>query len=109
MIHEMKLNPSPFERIADGSKTIELRLYDEKRRAIKLGDIIEFTQINTGERMQRKVLALLNFPNFEALIDCLPLHLFGQPNKESVKKSVNEIYSLERQNEHSVLGIIVGE
>ena len=30
----MNLAPSPFEMIKSGEKTIELRLYDEKRRAV---------------------------------------------------------------------------
>jgi len=38
MKHEMKLYPEPFQMIADGRKTIELRLYDEKRKKIKAGD-----------------------------------------------------------------------
>lgn len=45
MIHRMKLNESPFERIKDGTKTIEFRLYDEKRRQIKIGDQIEFSKL----------------------------------------------------------------
>ena len=43
--HIMQLAPSPFNMIKDGTKTIELCLYDEKRRMIHEGDIIEF--INT--------------------------------------------------------------
>ena len=43
MLHQMKLKRSPFEKIKDGSKTIELRLYDEKRQKVKIGDFIEFT------------------------------------------------------------------
>ena len=35
MTHYMNLSPSPFSKIADGSKTIELRLNDEKRQKIK--------------------------------------------------------------------------
>lgn len=42
MIHEMRLDPDIFEEIKDGNKTIEYRLYDEKRRKIKVGDKIEF-------------------------------------------------------------------
>ena len=38
MKHEMKLALEPFVMIADGRKTIELRLYDDKRKKIKLGD-----------------------------------------------------------------------
>ena len=34
MIYEMKLRNSPFTKIKNGNKTIELRLYDEKRKKI---------------------------------------------------------------------------
>lgn len=30
MLHCMKLNRDPFEKIKSGSKTIEMRLFDEK-------------------------------------------------------------------------------
>jgi len=38
----MKLVSSAFRKIADGSKTIELRLNDEKRQRIKAQDTIVF-------------------------------------------------------------------
>ncbi len=40
MIHYMNLADDPFEQIASGNKTIELRLYDEKRQKIKVNDFI---------------------------------------------------------------------
>ena len=43
MIHKMHLQPQFFNFIKSGIKTIELRLYDEKRQQIHLGDTIEFT------------------------------------------------------------------
>ena len=45
MLHKMKLNESPFERMKNGTKTIEFRLYDEKRKQIKVGDQIEFSKL----------------------------------------------------------------
>ena len=42
MHHEMSLRPGPFAMIADGRKRYELRLHDEKRRAITVGDTITF-------------------------------------------------------------------
>lgn len=42
MTHCMILDPSAFLKIAEGSKTIELRLNDEKRQKINIGDRIEF-------------------------------------------------------------------
>ena len=43
MIHEMRLNNEPFNKIKEGTKTVELRLLDEKRKALRVGDKIIFT------------------------------------------------------------------
>ena len=68
MIHRMKLNESPFERIKDGTKTIEFRLYDEKRRQIKIGDQIEFSKLpELQETILVDVLELYIEPTFEKL------------------------------------------
>ena len=42
MLHIMKLKRAPFDKIRNGSKTIELRLNDEKRQKVNIGDFIEF-------------------------------------------------------------------
>lgn len=44
-MHYMKLKDKPFEAIRQGIKTIELRLYDEKRQALAVGDMVEFTKM----------------------------------------------------------------
>lgn len=36
MIHKMRLHNEPFELIANGTKTFELRLNDEKEKLLKL-------------------------------------------------------------------------
>lgn len=38
MNHSMKLNPAPYAAIKTGKKNIELRLNDEKRQQVKVGD-----------------------------------------------------------------------
>lgn len=35
MIHEMRLNNEPFNKIKEGTKTVELRLLDEKKKSFK--------------------------------------------------------------------------
>ena len=40
MTHEMKLQPKYFNFILNGTKRIEIRLFDEKRKQIKIGDKI---------------------------------------------------------------------
>lgn len=58
MTHDMKLHPEPFAMINSGEKTIELRLLDEKRRQIREGDFIRFTNTEGGEQLVCKVIRL---------------------------------------------------
>lgn len=41
MKHQMKLKLQPFNMIRSSQKTFELRLYDEKRQKLQIGDEIE--------------------------------------------------------------------
>lgn len=68
MIYQMKLNESPFERIKNGMKTIEFRLYDEKRQKIKVGDKIEFSKLSDiEEKLLVDVIELYREDTFEKL------------------------------------------
>ncbi len=62
----MKLNESPFERIKNGTKTIEFRLYDEKRQQIKVEDKIEFSKLpDLQEKLEVDVMELYKEESFE--------------------------------------------
>lgn len=49
MKHNMKLRSQPFNMICFGQKTYELRLYDEKRQLVHVGDKIEFSCLDGNE------------------------------------------------------------
>ena len=102
MIHKMKLNESPFERIKNGTKTIEFRLYDEKRRQIKVGDKIEFSKLPELQETIVDVLELYKEENFEKLFKKL------YTDEEEIKRKVNamyEYYSPENEKKYGVVGI----
>ena len=68
MLHKMKLQEDPFERIKNGTKTVEFRLYDEKRRTIQIGDEIEFSKLpELQEKLLVKVIDLYKEESFEKL------------------------------------------
>ena len=70
MKHEMKLNNGSFERIKNGTKTIELRLNDEKRQKIQLGDKIKFLkEPDLTESFDAKVVGLLRYQSFEEMFN----------------------------------------
>ena len=106
MIHQMSLRPHPFEKIKLGEKTIELRLYDEKRKEIKVGDTIEFfLEPEKIEKVNVEVTALLNYKTFSDLIDDFPTSVFGRINKEDLLKALYSFYTKEEESEKTVLGI----
>ena len=107
-IFNMKLSPKPYDMIASGKKTIELRLLDEKRSQIKVGDIIVFTQSFSGESVTAKVVELHKFNTFEELYKSLPLLKCGYTEENIDKASFNDMaiyYSQENQQKYGVVGI----
>ena len=61
MKHKMNLWNDPFEAIKDGWKTIEMRLNDEKRSKIEIGDEIEFTNTETNEELICEVIKIYKY------------------------------------------------
>jgi ASC-1-like (ASCH) protein len=105
MRHEMHLHPHPFEQIKEGTKTIEIRLNDEKRRQIKAGDKIEFTsRSEPEEKIMTKVVEILHFPTFSELFDTYPPEAFGATSKEELM-GVYKYYTTEEEKQYGVVGI----
>lgn len=67
MTHKMNLWHDSFVKIQQGTKTIEMRLWDEKRARIAVGDRIVFTDTETGAELLCVVIRLHRYPNFQAL------------------------------------------
>jgi len=102
----MTLNGPSFERMRDGSKVIELRLHDEKRQRIQIGDRIAFAPAEgEAEPIETMVIALLRYPTFASMIDDLPLEWFGNPDRGALKRAVYEHYSAADERRYGVVGI----
>ena len=111
MEHTMSLYPAPFSKIKSGVKTIELRLYDEKRRKVAVGDTILFYNTeNSGESVLTKVTNLYVFSSFDELYESLPLLECGYTESDiqnASPRDMDEYYSVERQEKYGVVGIRV--
>ena len=108
MTHSMLLQPDPFEMIKTGKKTIELRLYDEKRRKIQAGDMITFTNTENNEQLEVKVIELMVFDSFEVLYNELPLLECGYTEDDIDTASPDDMdvyYSKDMQSKYGVVGI----
>lgn len=106
MLHKMSLQDEPFEKIKNGKKDIEMRLYDEKRSKIKARDTIEFTNSKTNEKLVVKVVAIHIFKNFKELYKSFPKNRLGYDIKEKAKsEDMEKYYSKELQDIYKVVGI----
>lgn len=109
MTQQMKLHPQPFALIAQGLKTIELRLNDEKRQQLRVGDVIEFSlYTDPSKTLSAQVVALHHFDSFEQLYRGLPLERCGYlPHEISSAnpQDMEQYYSRSQQEKYGVLGI----
>lgn len=71
-VHRFNLADAPFEKIKNGTKTVELRLYDEKRRTVSVNDSIIFSNA-AGDTVSVAVKALHRFADFKELYSRLDL------------------------------------
>ena len=110
MIHNAHLNSSPFEKIKNGTKTIELRLRDEKRSEYEVGDSILFKNRETSEELLCKIIGLCWFDNFGHLVGNFGAIKCGWDKEYSVEKynSDMEIYYKKSEIEkYGALGIVL--
>lgn len=106
--HTMNLVPSAFEKIASGTKTIELRLNDPKRQAIAAGDHIVFCNTETDEQLEVVVCARHEFATFEELYAALPLSKCGYAESElsaAHPSDMHAYYTNEQITLHGVVGL----
>ncbi len=103
MKHTMGLQPIPFDLIRNGNKTVELRVYDEKRRNVNIGDTIEFTC--NDDSITVVVTGLYISDTFENLFQMFDINAAGLPDTETALSVMSKFYPIEFQNQHGVVGI----
>ena len=104
----LKLQPWCFDYIKNGTKRIELRLNDEKRSLIKLGDNIKLIrEPKMEEEITIKVIGLLKYNSFDDLFNDFDIALLADKEmlKEDFMNELERFYTKEKQEEYGVLGI----
>ncbi len=108
MKYIMKLNPKYFEYMKNGTKRIEIRLNDEKRKNIKIGDEIVFQkEPELKEKVSTQIIDLIIKKNFKELIDNLDVSEYADES-ESEEEFLNDLYKFytkEQEEKYGVVGI----
>ncbi len=105
-MHKLKVKEKYYKLLKSGDKTIELRLLDEKRQAIKPGDIIEFTNnSDPRENFIARIIKLHCARSFAELCQKIPCQKAGFENNGKLISALEEFYPQEKQTEFGVIGI----
>ncbi len=106
MIHEMRLNNEPFNKIKEGTKTVELRLLDEKRKTLRVGDKIIFTNRTNNEKIDVLVTNLFKADSFEPIYEKYSKVAMGYNEEDEAKsEDMEEYYSKEEIKKYGCIAI----
>lgn len=108
MTHEMNLQDKYFDFILHGTKRIELRLNDEKRQQIKIGDTIIFHN-EQGKTFSAEVKDLFRQNSFEELFENFEIDILADKSttKAELLQVLDEFYTPKKQAKFGVLGILI--
>ena len=107
-MHEMKLRPKYYDYILNGTKRIEIRLNDEKRQKIKIGDTIKFLkEPELKDSFIVKVVDLYKYNSFKEMFKNFDISILADKNmtKEELINDLEKFYTKEKQDTYGVVGI----
>lgn len=125
-IFVMHLADDMFEKVKAGTKTVEMRLFDDKRKLVDVGDYIEFRKLSDeNERVLRRVAYLYPYESFKDAfenvyhekkkrIDALRFtpEQLGAPENSDLKSLIDgmyKYYSKAQEKEHGVIAFTLEE
>lgn len=105
--HQMKLNDLPFNLIKKGLKIIEVRLLDEKRQLLKIGDQIVFTNLkDSNKKLTVTIIQLFKFKSFNQLFKNISPKDIGFYSSETEEEMINCYYNFYTKEEEIKYGVL---
>lgn len=102
----MSVRHKYFELIKSGTKDIELRAYDEKRKKVKIGDKFQlFDAENPDQSIICEVLNMHVAPDFESLFKKIDIKRSGFRNLDELIDVITKFISAEELQREQVVGM----
>lgn len=103
----MNLSPSPYKLISAGKKTVEMRLNDERRANIKVGDTIDFTHTQTNQKINCVVTNVTRYKDFFELYSAFDKMAIGYGASEIADPA--DMYQYYTQSQIDKYGVVAIE
>jgi len=102
------LHPEVFDIVLQGKKNVEVRVNDEKRRQLKVGDTLLFLKRpDDVEKIRVKITKLVLFPNFVEVVHHYSMEriYLGNTTEEEYLNIMNQFYKEEDVLKNGVVAI----
>lgn len=106
MTHEIKVKERYYNLIKNKEKIYEVRLLDDKRKLIKIGDIIKINEEpELTEFVNAEVVDLIYFKSFEEMAKSLPAKEVGFDGYKT-REIVDEYHKFYSEQEEQKYGVV---
>ena len=103
---EIHLNKDPFDLIKSGKKDIELRVNDEKRQSIKVGDVLKIISRYDEEVFYVEVINKYYFKNFKEVYEHIdPKRMNFKKDGMSSYQDLEQFYSQDEIDRYGVVAL----
>jgi len=101
-----KITKDVYNWIINGTKAVEVRLYNDKSSKIKVSDIINFEVLDDDTKTIRVVVKdLFIYKDLKTLLQFVPINNIAPLDEETLEKMLNNIFGEEKVKSHNVIGI----
>jgi len=105
----IRVYPFSYNKILGGVRKIDIRPYTKGLQSLRVGDVVDYVNIETGNVISREIKGIALFPDFDTLIRMLPPEMIGYSDREEVRVRVERMYSLAEQKEYGVCALFIEE
>lgn len=105
----IEVYPFAYHKIIGGQRKIDIRPYTKRLHNLRVGDILEYTNIETQASIAKEIKGIALFRDFDTLINMLPAEMIGYNSKEEIRIRIERMYSRQEECEYGVCALFIGE
>ena len=105
----IKVYPFAYNKILGGQRKIDIRPYIPQLQALRVGDMLEYHNVETGTTLIREIKGIALFSDFETLIRLLPPEMIGYSNRDEVRVRIERMYTKEDESKYGACALFIEE
>lgn len=105
----LKVYPFAYNKILGGQRKIDIRPYTPSLHELRVGDNVEYVNIETQTSLTREVRGIALFEDFDTAIDMLSPEMIGYNSREEIKARIERMYVREDIQKYGVCALFIAE